>query len=174
MKHMYLPLLLLCCCTASIVAQPVSYPMKFRFRDSGGQLCDTAMPRVLYDFWGKSPHYPAYVKWKNQPFAIRKTESGRLSLFADSASSFSSGQQVGVAYVRRSSSGRFDLDFVQTDFAAFVNDSSTPNLVPELAGRKLVFKANGPISPDTKLTVSYQAISALFPDDQSIRNTLRH
>jgi len=150
------------------------YEMRFQYRDSIGLMKDTIMSRAKYLLWSKSEAYPSFVKWKSLPFAVLRSSISGVGLFTDSSSSFSLGQQIGFAFVKRSTSGRFNFDYIETNFGSFINDSETPNMDVELTDNGVVFKSNQSIPPHTELTVSYRAIIDLFPDDETAEQSIKY
>ncbi|MBX7203685.1 MAG: hypothetical protein K1X77_11490 [Bacteroidia bacterium] len=170
---MYALMAWLCLCLP-LAAQQGGYPLKFQFRDASNQLHDTLMTRVRFKSWGSMESFPNYLQWKNQPFAVRKSTIHGLGLFADSVSSFNTGDVVVCAFVKRSSTGRFDLDYLQTNPASFINDAQNANLDIEITAHSIVLKAKETISPLTELTISYAALIALFADDTTVKHAVKY
>lgn len=151
------------------------YPMKFQFRNSHGDLRDTSMfSRLKFTAWSKSSAYPAYVKWKNQPFAVNLSSINGVGLFTDSSSSFSTGQTIGYAFYKVGSSGRFDLDYLESNIGSFINNADEANMEAIKTDKGIVLKAKQNIASNTELTVSYQSIINLFPNDPSASQAIKY
>jgi len=141
--------------------------MRFQYVDID-QHRDTSLSLFQYSHWASSPEYPSYVKWRNLPFSILKREDHSIGLFTDSLTTFTENDEVGVAFAHRNSTNRFLFDYAKTNFASFISNSVTPNMYPELTSKGVVFKANQAIPPNTELTVDFNAIRAIFPNDPSV------
>jgi len=150
------------------------YPLKFEYVDSIAGVKDTLASRIKIAYWSKQKNFPGYLKWKGQPFAILKSEIDGVGLFTDSVSTFNTGDVVAYAFVKRASAGRFDLDYIETNPASFINDQTDPNLDIELSGQGIILKANKPIAELTELTISYAALIALFPGDITVERTIKY
>jgi len=152
-----------------------SYKMLFQFRNSNGVLRDTIMAsRLKFSLWSKSTDYPAYVKWKNQPFAVNPSSINGVGLFTDSTSSFSTGQTIGYAFFKVGASGSFELDYIESNIGSFVNNDDNPNTEIISTSKGLVLKAKQNIGPNTELTASYQSLINMFPNDPSVERTIKY
>ncbi len=153
-------------------AQNSPLDMQFRFRDHSGALHDTIVTWLMYHFWVQSDNYPAYVKWKNQPFAILKVGKHNAALFTDSLTGYSSGDIVGLAFFKRGNTGRFDIDYVKTNVCSFVNHAEKPNMEIVSTAKGLFFRAKNKIGPNTELTVNYGEIKTIAGADPSANKML--
>ena len=151
-----------------------NYPLKFRYTNTAGIQKDTILTRLAYKFWCKSTAYPSYVKWKNQPFAVLRSPINGVGLFTDSASSFNTGDTIGIAFYKIAGTGKFDIDFFQSNLGSFVNDADTPNTQVVSTPQGLLLQATQSIGPVTELTVSYQSILNLFPNDPSVVRAIQY
>ena len=128
---------------------------------------DTVMGREQIHHWGKSGHFPDYLKWKNTPLAICPSLIHGVGLFCDSTSKFSAGQDVGMAFIKVSGTGLFIGDYLETNIGMFVNNSQNPNVEIVMAPQGLIMRALVDIGPNIEITASYQSLIDLFPDDGS-------
>lgn len=142
------------------------YKMIFLFNNGTG-IQDTIVSKVSYSVWQKSGNYPAYMKWKNLPFAVKTTGAGETGLFTDSTSSFSNGQAVGYVFYKVQSSGGFSTAYKETNLKGFIRNSDTPNLSIVVTSQGLELRAIGSITANTELTVRYSDLAGLFPGDVS-------
>jgi hypothetical protein len=150
------------------------YQLRFQYADSAGSIKDTLVSRIKLAYWSKQSNFPPYLKWKGQAFAVLKSAIDGIGLFTDSTTTYNTGDFVAYAFVKRASAGRFDLDYIETNPASFINDHSEPNLDIELTGQGIILKANRPIAALTELTISYAALIALFPGDITAERTIKY
>jgi hypothetical protein len=148
--------------------------MKFQIGNGSGGVKDTMLSRFGYKLWSKSPGYPAYVKWENLPFAVLRSPLSGVGLFTDTTSSFTTGQVIGYSFFKINSSGKFNIDYLETNIGSFINNSGAPNMNVVQTSTGLQLVANQNIPPGTELTVSYQAIINMFPNDVSVKQEIQY
>jgi len=115
--------------------------------------------------WNNDGTFPASLKWKNAPFYLKRDASGAIGLFTDSTNSFNSGQDIGFAFIKISSSGYFMDDYFESNIGLMINNSESPNVTIVSGSQGLMMQANTYIAPNTEITVKYQDILDLFPND---------
>jgi hypothetical protein len=160
--------------SAQTTGAPPNYPMKFSYIDQSGNAHDTLMNPIKFKMWNASGSYPAYVKWKSDPFAVLRSSIGGLGLFTDSVTTFSSGQTIGWLYYKTNSTGRFNLDYIQSNIGMFVNNSETPNMQIIQTSQGLSLQALQTIGPGTELTIRFRDLRSMFPNDPTVLMKMRH
>lgn len=160
---------------ASAISQAIpKYQLRFQYADSAGNVKDTLVSRIKLAYWSKQSNFPSYLQWKAQAYAVLKSNIDGIGLFTDSSTTYNTGDVVAYAFVKRASAGRFDLDYIETNPASFINDHADPNLDIELTGHGIILKANRPIATLTELTISYAALIALFPGDITAERAIKY
>jgi hypothetical protein len=153
------------CLYLTLSAQQPTYPLKFQFKDSNSQLRDTLMNRMRFKSWGMQETFPAYLQWKQQPFAIKKSAIHGLGLFADSSQTFQQGDTICILFTKRNTTGYFELDYMQSNPGSFINDSAQPNAEAVFSGQHIFMVASQYIPPQTEITVSYRQLLELLGND---------
>lgn len=161
------------CAHAQGSGSPPTYAMQFTIWDAGGAAHDTSLTGIGFMVYPVSRGASAYFKWKNQPFAVIKSDSVHIGLYADSATTFVAGQTVGWAFTKVNTRGRFDLDYARSNIWPFFANSTSPNLQVAQTSQGIQLQATTTIGPNTALTVRYQDIIALFPGDPSVHLRVR-
>lgn len=151
-----------------------TYPMKFLYNSSNGIQRDTLLSKLSFRMWKMSNNYPAYVKWKSQPFAVLRSSIDGLGLFTDSVSSFTTGQEIGWIYYKVNSSGRFDMDYLDSNIGLFINNSDNPNAELVQTSQGIKIKATRAINSVSEITIRYQDILNLFPNDPSAVRKIKY
>lgn len=150
------------------------YELSFSYKKSGGQMIDTLLSRIEYKYWSKSLKYPTYVQWKGQPFSVLKSPLDGVGLFTDSLNTFSTGQIIGTIFYKVSSGGTFQSDYIESNIGTFINDSNTPNAKSYITPQGIIIKATQNILKKSEITVSYQDLMNLFPNDMTVVNLVKY
>jgi hypothetical protein len=165
MKKTLLLLILICWGAAFIHAQGVTDNlMKFRYHNR-----DTILSRESIFFWSKSGQIPVYLEWENTSFALCKSTIRGTGLFTNTSGSFTTGQDVGLLFIKVGTSGKFIKDYYQSNAGYFVNDSQTPNVTVVSTSQGLMMQAISDIYPNTEIVASFQSIIAMFPNDPTVK-----
>lgn len=144
------------------------YPLQFTYRVGSGPSRDTALSFTSLRLPSGSSSGPTYLKWKDQSYGLLATQNG-LRLCTDSATSFSSGQDIGWAFFKIRSLGSFEMDYAKSSLWQFVEDSDSPNMQVVLTSQGVQLKSLSTISPGSKLTVRYDDVKGLFPGDATVK-----
>lgn len=174
LKRIYALAAWLCLCL-HLTAQQGGYPLKFQFKDANNQLHDTLMNRMRFKSWAAQESFPGYLQWKSQPFAVQKSTIHGLGLFADSLHTFFTGDTVCVLFTQRSTTGYFELDYLQTNPGSFINDSQQANTEAVISTQKIVLLAKQNISAGAEITLDYRQLLGLFGNDnQSAARVIKY
>jgi hypothetical protein len=135
---------------------------------------DTLLSREQIHFWGQTGQFPTYLDWKNSAFAISPSTIDGVGLFTNSQSSFTTGQDVGWAFIKVASTGHFMDDYYESNIGMFVNDSQTPNVEIVSSPQGLMMRAVSNIGPNTEIVARYKDIIDLFPGDNTVKFLIKY
>ncbi len=156
-------LLIIVCISEFASAQGTNFEMKFRYQHR-----DTVLNQQKIYLWNNAGTFPAYIGWKNTPFAIQHSTIGGIGLFTDSTHSFSTGQDIGYVYIKAASTGSFMNDYYESNIGIFTNDAEAKNVEIVLMTDGLIMRALTNISPNTEIIASSSDILTLFPNDKNL------
>jgi len=145
-------------------AQTNNYVMRFRYHHA-----DTLLTQQKLFIWGKTVTFPAYLDWKDAPFAIQHSTTGSIGLFTDSTHSFTTGQNIGYIYLKSASTGTFINDYHKSNIGYFVNNGNTKNVEILQDANGLMMRAIANIGPNHEVVASFNDIFNLFPNDNSLQ-----
>jgi hypothetical protein len=145
-------------------AQTNNYVMRFKYHNA-----DTMLTQQKLFIWGKTINFPAYLDWKDAPFAIQHTTTGAIGLFTDSTHNFTSGQNLGYIYLKSGSTGTFINDYHKSNIGYFVNNGTAKNVEIVQDANGLMMKAITNISTNHEIVVSFNDIFNLFPADKTLQ-----
>lgn len=156
-------LFIIVCVSLLAKAQVTNFDMKFRYHHR-----DTVLNQQKIYLWNNAGTFPAYIGWKNTPFAMQHSTIGGIGLFTDSTHSFSIGQDVGYVYIKAASTGSFMNDYYESNIGVFTNDAENKNVEIVLMSDGLMMRALTNISPNTEIIASSSDILTLFPNDKNL------
>jgi hypothetical protein len=135
---------------------------------------DTLLSRDRIHLWTKTGTFPNYLNWKNTPFSLQKSNIHGIGLFTDAQTGFSTGEDIGWAFVKVSSTGVFMNDYYESHIGMFINDSETSNVQIISTQEGLLMRAKTNIPPNTEIVVRYQDFFDLFPNDTSVKFLIQY
>lgn len=144
-------------------SQTLNYEMKFRFNNR-----DTLLDKAKIFMWNGIGTFPPSLEWKNSPFCLQPSGE-KIGLFTNSTHSFTSGQDVGLAYIKVSSSGFFMNDYYESNIGGMVNDSETPNVEIYATSQGLMMRALTSIPANSEIIARYRDIVNMFPNDVTVK-----
>jgi len=144
-------------------SQTLNYEMKFRFNNK-----DTLLDKAKIFLWNGIGTFPGNLEWKNSPFCL-KPVGDKIGLFTNSTHSFTSGQDVGLAFIKVASTGYFMNDYYQSNIGLMVNDSDTPNVEIYATSQGLMMRALTSIPSNTEIILKYSSIVTMYPHDITVK-----
>lgn len=142
----------------------------------GNNKPDTVVSRFAKSYWGSiASGSTNAVGLYGTPFDIRSSAVNGVGLFTQANKTFQPGDVILIIFMKRNNAGKFNLDYIETPPATFVNDSEhAPNTRIELCPEGLRIVATTVIAGGTEILSNYRELIALFPGDTSVESTIRY
>jgi hypothetical protein len=108
------------------------------------------------------------LEFPDTKLCVRSSQIHGVALHTLPGKFFAEGDTVAFAFTKVSSTGVFGVDYIETQFGAFVNNCESPNVSVAKAEHGLVMIAIKKILPNTEICASYRQFGKLFPGDETL------
>lgn len=125
------------------------------------------MSYLQLNHWAMTGNFPATLKWKNSLFALKK-DNDTVRLCTDSVTSYDNGDVIGFLFFKTGVTGTFRSDYKISNIGKYIFGGASPNVDIEMTADGIRMKAHGTVTANTVLSINFQDLYDLFPDDPTI------